>query len=97
MTLISARQMKAALALPTKRQRVARLSSLDWTICTKTGRANSSERFEEISRAIESIIRGDATTLIAGRAGQTARLILARLAHEHGLAPLKSTHGGKGE
>jgi hypothetical protein len=58
----------------------------DWTALD--GRCNSSPRFLELCAEIERLIRGDAHMLIAGRADKTARLILAQLAHKHGVGPL---------
>lgn len=57
----------------------------DWTVAD--GRANMSEEFERIRDAVERIIRSDARNLLAGRAGQTARLVVSTLAHRYGLAP----------
>ena len=58
-----------------------------WTDNPKTGRSNDSPLFEELVVDVESIIRRDAHTLINGGANSTARLIVAQLAHRHGLAP----------
>jgi len=63
----------------------------DWT--AKDGVSNSSPEFERIKAEIERLIRGAAFDLIAGRAGTTAGLILANLAHRHGLAPAGSGPG----
>ena len=57
-----------------------------WTVSSK-GASNSSVAFVELCDAIERIIRNDAHTLINGRAHDTARLIMAQLAHRHGLEP----------
>lgn len=65
----------------------------DWTIDSKTGRSNSSELFEILCKEVERIIRSDAFHLIGGRADMTARLILARLAHEFKLAPVREDSG----
>jgi hypothetical protein len=62
----------------------------DWTT-DRGGRSNSSKRFEKLCDEVEAIIRSDAHSLIGGYAGSTARLIMAQLAHVHGLAP--STDG----
>ena len=59
----------------------------DWTVDPKTGRSNSSKKYLEICRSIEGVIRKSAYDLIAGRADATARLIVAQIAHVHGLAP----------
>jgi hypothetical protein len=57
----------------------------DWTV--KDGRANSSDQFVKLCAVVEKLIRGSAHDLIAGRADSVAGLILARLAHKHGLRP----------
>jgi hypothetical protein len=63
----------------------------DWTIDPKTGASNSSLAFTALCAEVEQLIRGDAHMLIAGNAGMTARLIMAKLAHEYGLEP----HGSR--
>lgn len=62
----------------------------DWT-ANADGRSNSSELFESLCEVVEDLIRHDAHKLIAGRADMTARLIMANLAHEHGLRPPEHT------
>lgn len=57
----------------------------DWT--AKDGRSNSSDLFKQLCAEVERLIRSDAFALIGGRADTTARLIMAQLAHLHGLAP----------
>ena len=59
---------------------------MDWT-ADESGFSNSSAKFLELCDAVECLIRGDARALIAGNADRTARLIVAHLAHDHGLAP----------
>lgn len=59
----------------------------DWTVDPRTGRSNSSPEFERLCFEVERLIRASAFDLIGGRADQVARLIMARLAHEHGLRP----------
>lgn len=59
----------------------------DWT--QKDGVANTSDEFLDLCDAVERLIRGDAHALLGGRADKTARLIMANLAHKHGLAPVK--------
>ena len=66
----------------------------DWTR-NKAGRSNSSEAFEFLVDEIERLIRNDARTLIAGYAGNTARLIVAQLAHVHGLKPTRRLRRAK--
>lgn len=58
----------------------------DWT-AGPDGRTNSSETYQRIAAHVEALIRQDAHRLIAGRADMTAGLIVAQLAHKHGLAP----------
>lgn len=58
----------------------------DWT-CGEDGRADTSPRFVALCREVERLIRGCAHDLIAGRADRTAGLIMAQLAHKHGLVP----------
>jgi hypothetical protein len=59
----------------------------DWTH-DATGRSNSSATFIELCRKVERLIRDDAHQLIGGRAGNTAGLVMAQLAHRHGLVPI---------
>lgn len=54
----------------------------DWT--------KDSPEFLRLCGEVERLIRGEAHSLISGNAGATARLIMAQLAHVHGLAPLAS-------
>ena len=57
----------------------------DWT--EKHGRANSSYEFQTLVSHIDGLIRGAAHDLIAGRSYDVAHLIMAQLAHVHGLVP----------
>ncbi len=59
----------------------------DWTIDPATNRSNSSAEFNRLCDEVERLIRGDAHMLISGQAGRTAGLIMAQLAHKHGLVP----------
>lgn len=59
-------------------------TAADWTVGTD-GRSNTSLAFEQISTEVERIIRSDAPMLISGHADRTARLIVAHLAHKHGM------------
>ena len=61
----------------------------DWTMDLSTGRTNSSPKFEELVVEVTRLIHNDAHMIISGNAGATARLIVAQLAHKHGLAPHK--------
>jgi hypothetical protein len=58
----------------------------DWTV--HEGLSNSSPAFFELQSAVEQIIRNSGADLIAGRASTVARLIMAQLAHVHGVGPL---------
>lgn len=61
----------------------------DWT--EHEGRTNCSPLFECLVIEVARLIRGDAFALLDGGADRTARLIIAQLAHVHGLAPLEAT------
>ncbi|GEM_PF-2511530 len=56
----------------------------DWTVDPRTGRANSSKKFNECVQAVSDLIRDDAHFEISVN---TAVLVVAQLAHVHGLAP----------
>jgi hypothetical protein len=60
----------------------------DWT-WNERGQSNSSPIFEKLCGEVERLIRSDAHSLINGNAGSTARLIMAQLAHVHGLKPTR--------
>jgi hypothetical protein len=53
----------------------------------ETGRSNSSAEFVFLVDEVARLILDDAWTLIRGGARNTAGLIVAQLAHKHGLAP----------
>lgn len=59
----------------------------NWTVDPETNRSNSSPEFQALVEAVERLIRGEAHSLIAGRADQAAQLLMAQLAHVHGLVP----------
>lgn len=59
----------------------------DWTVDPVTKRCNSSPEFLRLTAAVERLIRDSAHTLIAGRADNVAGLIMAQLAHVHGMRP----------
>jgi len=63
------------------------LQEPDWTVDPETGRSNSSEEFNHLAGEVERLIRSEAFSLIAGRADRTAALIIAQLAHKHGMEP----------
>jgi hypothetical protein len=64
------------------------LLEADWTVDPVTNRTNSSEKFKLLCDEVDRLIRGEAFNLITGRADKTAVLIMAQLAHKHGLMPL---------
>lgn len=71
----------------------ARQQSKKWD-CSPEGRSNSSELFLHLTKEVERIIRGDAFMLLNGGANSTARLIMAQLAHKHGLRPANRAQCG---
>ena len=60
----------------------------DWTAAD--GRTNSSDAFNRIVDHVERIIRNSAHDLMSGRADTTAAVIVAQLAHVHGMRPTTS-------
>ena len=73
-----------------RKARRAYCARVDWTVNPKTGCTNSSPAFEALCQDVESMIRGAAHSLIAGRADGVARGIVARLAHVYGCKPSNS-------
>lgn len=65
----------------------------NWTT-DENGISNSSKRYLELVDAVERLIRGDAHKLLAGKANDTARLIVSNLAHEHCMIPGNCENGG---
>lgn len=63
-------------------------AGVDWT--ARDGRANASEEFVALGRFVGEILRDQAVAMISGNTDQVGHLIMARLAHEKGLAPLAS-------
>ncbi len=65
----------------------------DWTL--KDNRSNSSDEFLALCNEVERLIRDSAFHLISGQADMVAGLIMAQLAHVHGLVPrkTKAAHG----
>lgn len=58
----------------------------DWTVDPETGRSNSSPRFQSLAAEVEGILRRSGGLSLSPQwAASTARLILAQLAHQHGL------------
>ena len=67
---------------------------VDWTIDPKTNRSNSSPEFVQLVSEVTRLIKNDLLTINGSlKRGEnvegTARLIIAQLAHVHGLAPQK--------
>lgn len=62
----------------------------DWTVDVKTGRSNSSKKFMELCGEVERLILSSGHALLNGQTSQTARLIMAQLAHLHGLKPVRN-------
>lgn len=58
----------------------------DWTVDRETNRCNSSEEFETYVRAVTVILNNHR---LGSSPADTARFIMAQLAHVHGLAPRK--------
>lgn len=58
----------------------------DWTTSDE-GVANSSALFQSLEKRVAEIIVNSAHSLLSGHAETVAGLILAKLAHEHGLSP----------
>ena len=59
----------------------------DWT--SHNGWTNASPKFQCLCDEVERLIRSDAHSIVNGHAEITARLIMAHLAHVHGLAPTR--------
>ncbi len=58
----------------------------DWTRGAD-GRANNSERFNELVGAVDILIRSEGGLIVSGQSERVALLIMAQLAHVHGLRP----------
>jgi hypothetical protein len=66
----------------------ATTAATDWTVDLETGRSNSSQQYTDLVAEVERLIReGGGRCLSPAWARSTAALIMARLAHVHGLAP----------
>lgn len=57
----------------------------DWTAID--GRTNSAPEYLALIDAVDTIIRGCSHALIGGRSRAVAGMIMAQLAHQHGLTP----------
>lgn len=82
------RTIKRLMKLP-KRKRLAAMCRLDWTICPKDGRTNTSPEFDRLSGEVAQLIRNSANDIVRGRTEAVGRFIMAQLAHVHGVGPLK--------
>lgn len=60
---------------------------VDWTVDSSTGRSNSSESFRFLTREVAELLRNSRFDLARCRFEAVAGLILAKLAHVHGLIP----------
>ena len=60
---------------------------IDWTKDPETHRSNSSPEFRRLVLEVANLIRSEAHSLINGQVEQVAGVIVAHLAHKHGLAP----------
>lgn len=58
----------------------------DWTK-SADGHANSAPEFLRLVDEVARLIRGQAHALIQGDTESVSRLVLAQLAHKHGLSP----------
>lgn len=61
--------------------------SEDWTRDPVTNRSNSSAEFRRLAGEVGALIRESAHDLLAGRTNDVGGLIMAQLAHKHGLRP----------
>jgi hypothetical protein len=61
----------------------------DWT--AHDGRSNSSPLFLELCDEVGRLIRGEAFSLIRGDTRGVGGLIMAQLAHKHGMVPVSAT------
>jgi hypothetical protein len=65
----------------------------DWTV-DKSGRSNASPQFIALVAEVDRLIRNSGRSLITGHSLAVARVIVAQLAHVHGLAPTKKRRSG---
>lgn len=73
-----------------KREDYLNNTAQDWT--HKDGRSNSSARYLHCVAEVKSLILDSAFTLLQGHADTVAGLIVAQLAHVHGLEPTADCH-----
>ena len=62
----------------------------DWTVDPTTGRSKSSPLFERLVQEVSRIV---ANTRLGDHPNTCARVIMAQLAHVHGLAPVPPSNG----
>ncbi|MDP3004166.1 MAG: hypothetical protein Q8N43_01520 [Candidatus Azambacteria bacterium] len=62
---------------------------VDWTVDLETHRSNSSPEFRQLVSEVARLIKNEAHSLLNGQVESAAGLIMAQLAHKHGLAPRK--------
>lgn len=62
----------------------------NWTVDPETGRSNSSEAFVVIRERLEDLLRTELPVMEQGEFHLPAQHIVARLAHELGMAPQQS-------
>ena len=62
---------------------------VDWTVDPETHGSNSSPEFRQLVSEVARLIKGEAHSLLGGQVESAAQLIMAHLAHKHGLAPRK--------
>ena len=58
----------------------------DWTV-GHDGRSNNSAKFLSACQAVDRLIQNSGSDIVHGRTSAVARLIVAQLAHVHGMAP----------
>ena len=59
----------------------------DWTLDRSTGRTNSAPEFLALVGVVDHLIRSEFSGLDQRASENAARLIMAHLAHKHGLRP----------
>lgn len=64
---------------------------VDWTADPTSGASNSSQEFLQLEQEIGRLIRNSAHDIVCGKTDAVGRLILAQLAHVHGLAPTRTS------
>jgi len=63
---------------------------VDWTVDPETGCSNTSPEFRQLVSEVARLIKAEARGLLSGQVESVAGLIMARLAHKHGLAPRRA-------